>query len=218
VTGIPRYRSHSGPAVLSAGFRPFFLLAGVWATLAVPLWLAAFAGETQVPTAFPPTIWHVHEMIFGYAAAVVAGFLLTAIPNWTGRMPLQGSPLAALALIWVAGRVAVLISAALGAASAAALDLAFPLIFLAVVAREILAGRNWRNLPMLGALVLLLLGNFFVHLDAVGMASMAEFGNKLGLATLLMSSALSVAGSSRASPAIGWPKNAPKFARLHRSA
>jgi uncharacterized protein involved in response to NO len=186
VTGIPRYRSHSGPAVLSAGFRPFFLLAGVWATLAVPLWLAAFAGETQVPTAFPPTIWHVHEMIFGYAAAVVAGFLLTAIPNWTGRMPLQGSPLAALALIWVAGRVAVLISAALGAASAAALDLAFPLIFLAVVAREILAGRNWRNLPMLGALVLLLLGNFFVHLDAVGMASMAEFGNKLGFATLLM--------------------------------
>jgi uncharacterized protein involved in response to NO len=186
VAAIPRYRPHSGPAVLSAGFRPFFLLAGVWAALAVPLWIAAFAGETEVPTTFPPTIWHVHEMIFGYAAAVVAGFLLTAIPNWTGRMPLQGSPLAALALIWVAGRVAVLISATLGAASAAALDLAFPLIFLAVVAREILAGRNWRNLPMLGALVLLLLGNFFVHLDAVGVASMAEFGNKLGLATLLM--------------------------------
>jgi uncharacterized protein involved in response to NO len=101
-------------------------------------------------------------------------------------MPLQGSPLAALALIWVAGRMAVLISVALGAASAAVLDLAFPLIFLAVVAREILAGRNWRNLPMLGALGLLFLGNLLAHLDAVGIVSTAEFGNKLGVATLLM--------------------------------
>jgi uncharacterized protein involved in response to NO len=186
VTANPRYRPHSGPAVLSAGFRPFFLLAGLWAAIAVPSWLALFAGETQVPTALSPTIWHVHEMVFGYGAAVVAGFLLTAIPNWTGRMPLQGSPLAVLALIWVAGRMAVLISAALGAASAAALDLAFPLIFLAVIAREILTGRNWRNLPMLGALGLLLLGNLLVHLDAVGIGSTAEFGNKLGVATLLM--------------------------------
>jgi uncharacterized protein involved in response to NO len=110
VTAIPCYRPHSGPAVLSAGFRPFFLLAELWAAIAVPLWLALFAGETQIPTAFSPTIWHAHEMVFGYGAAVVAGFLLTAIPNWTGRMPLQGSPLAALALIWVAGRMAVLIS------------------------------------------------------------------------------------------------------------
>ncbi len=186
MTAIPRYRPHSGPAVLSAGFRPFFLLAGLWAALAVPLWLALFAGQTQVPTAFSPTIWHVHEMVFGYGAAVVAGFLLTAIPNWTGRMPVQGRALAALALIWVTGRMAVLLSAVLGAESAAALDLAFPLIFFAVVAREILAGRNWRNLPMLGALLLLFLGNVFVHLDAVGIASMAEFGNKLGVATLLM--------------------------------
>jgi uncharacterized protein involved in response to NO len=186
VTAIPRYRRQSGPTVLSAGFRPFFLLAGLWAALAVPLWLAFFAGQSQVPTAFSPTIWHVHEMVFGYGAAVVAGFLLTAIPNWTGRMPLQGGPLAALALIWVAGRMAMLVSAPLGAESAAALDLAFPLIFFAVIAREILAGRNWRNLPILGALALLLLSNLFVHLDAIGIASMTELGNRLGVATLLM--------------------------------
>src|SRR5690349_16246680 len=90
---IPRYRSHAGPALLSAGFRPFFLGAAIWAALAVPLWLAVFAGKVEVPSALAPTTWHVHEMVFGYAAATVAGFLLTAIPNWTGRLPLQGGPL-----------------------------------------------------------------------------------------------------------------------------
>jgi uncharacterized protein involved in response to NO len=186
VTAIPRYRSHAGPAVLSAGFRPFFLLAALWAAIVIPLWLALLAGDVAVPTALAPIIWHVHEMVFGYGAAVVAGFLLTAIPNWTGRMPLQGGPLAGLVLLWLAGRVGVLCSARLGVDASAALDLAFPAIFLAVVAREILAGRNWRNLPMLGALALLLTGNLLVHLDAVGAFRTAELGNRLGVATLLM--------------------------------
>lgn len=186
MTAIPRYRPHQGPALLSAGFRPFFLLSALWAALAVPLWLLAFAGEGRTASLLPPIIWHVHEMVYGYAAATVAGFLLTAIPNWTGRMPLQGGPLAILVLLWLAGRVAVFCSAALGAAPAAALDLAFPLVFLGVVAREILAGRNWRNLPMLAALALLLLGNLLVHLEALGAAETAELGNRLGVATLLM--------------------------------
>jgi uncharacterized protein involved in response to NO len=142
VTAIPRYRPHRGPAILSAGFRPFFLLSGGWAAIAIPLWLAVFAGDAAIPTALPPAVWHVHEMVFGYGAAVVAGFLLTAIPNWTGRMPLQGGPLVFLVLLWAVGRVAVLLSARIGAGSAAVLDLAFPLVFLAVVPREIAAGRN----------------------------------------------------------------------------
>jgi uncharacterized protein involved in response to NO len=183
---IPRYRAQRGPYILSAGFRPFFLLAALWAALAVPLWLAVFTGEGELPTRLLPTVWHVHEMVFGFAAATVAGFLLTAIPNWTGRMPLQGGPLAALVLLWVAGRIAVLASAAIGATAAACLDLAFPLAFLAVVAREILAGRNWRNLPMLGALTLLLAGNLLVHLEALGLAETASLGNRIGVATLLM--------------------------------
>jgi uncharacterized protein involved in response to NO len=173
-------------SLATAGFRPFFLLSALWASLAVPIWLALFTGQSQVATAFSPVVWHVHEMIFGYGAATVAGFLLTAIPNWTGRMPLQGGPLAILVLLWIAGRMAVLFSARIGAESVAILDIAFPLVFLAVVAREILAGRNWRNLPMLGALTLLLLGNFLVHLEALGVAETAEFGNRLGIATLLM--------------------------------
>ena len=126
VSAIPRYRLHRGPAILSAGFRPFFLLAGIWAAVAIPLWLTAFAGRAEIPTAMPPAVWHVHEMVFGYGAPVVAGFMLTAIPNWTGRMPLQGGPLALLVLRWAAGRAAVLLSARLGAESAAVFDLGFP--------------------------------------------------------------------------------------------
>lgn len=183
---IPRYRRQNHFPLLSAGFRPFFLFGALWAAIAIPIWLTAFAGEYQLPSRLAPVIWHVHEMIFGYGAAVVAGFLLTAIPNWTGRMPLQGGPLAVLVALWAAGRLAVLFSAKLGSSVTAVLDLAFPALFAAVVGREIVAGRNWRNLPMLGALALLFAGNALVHLDALGAASTAELGNRIGIATLLM--------------------------------
>src|SRR5579863_1480323 len=152
MTGIPRYRRQDVPALLSAGFRPFFLGAAVWGAIAIPLWLAVFAGARGLPSALPPLAWHAHEMVFGYGAAVVAGFMLTAIPNWTGRMPLQGVPLALLLALWLAGRFAVMFSAALGPQSVAALDLAYPAVFATVIAREIIAGGNWRNLPMLAAL------------------------------------------------------------------
>ena len=186
MTGIPRYRGHDGPALLSAGFRPFFLGAAVWGAIAIPLWLAVFAGAQDLPSALPPLAWHAHEMVFGYGAAVVAGFMLTAIPNWTGRMPLQGMPLLGLVLLWLAGRAAVLLSQRIGAPAAAVVDLAFPLAFLGVVAREIVAGRNWRNLPMIAALLSLFAGNLLVHLAALGIADTAEAGNRLGIATLLM--------------------------------
>jgi uncharacterized protein involved in response to NO len=186
MTAIPRYRAHAAPVILSAGFRPFFLGASVWAAVGIPLWLGAYAEGLVLPTQLAPLIWHAHEMVFGFAAATVAGFLLTAIPNWTGRMPLQGGPLATLVLLWAAGRLAVLLSVEIGAPAAAVADLSFPAVFLMVVAREILAGKNWRNLPMLGALSLLLIGNLLVHLMALGLADTAQLGNRLGLVTLLM--------------------------------
>lgn len=184
--GIPRYRASAGPALLSAGFHPFFLSSAVWACIAIPLWLGLYGGSIALPTALPLAVWHAHEMIFGFSAATVAGFLLTAIPNWTGRMPLQGWPLAVLVLLWVAGRIGVLLSAEFGPVAAAVLDLAFPTVFLAVVARAILAGRNWRNLPMVGALGGLLLANALVHAAALGFADTAEIGNRFGIAILLL--------------------------------
>jgi uncharacterized protein involved in response to NO len=186
MTSIPRYRAHTGPVILLAGFRPFFLGSSIWAAIAIPLWLGVYAEGLIVPTRLAPPIWHAHEMIFGYAAATVAGFLLTAIPNWTGRMPLQGGPLAMLVLLWAIGRLGVLFSAQLGAPIAAIADLSFPMVFLVVVAREVFAGKNWRNLPVLGALSLLLIGNLLVHLEALGLGNTAQLGNRLGLATLFM--------------------------------
>jgi uncharacterized protein involved in response to NO len=151
---------HDRHSAISFIFRPGDLV-GWFSTLfsrgfdlggrAIPLWLGAYAEGLVLPTKLAPLIWHAHEMVFGYAAATVAGFLLTAIPNWTGRMPLQGGPLAAVVLLWVIGRLGVLLSGEIGAPAAAVADLCFPAVFLAVVAREILAGKNWRNLPMLGA-------------------------------------------------------------------
>ncbi len=190
MAAIPRYRPHAGPILLSAGFRPFFLGSAVWAAIGIPLWLAVYSDDTALPSLLPPLIWHVHEMVFGFAAATVAGFLLTAIPNWTGRMPLQGRPLAVLVALWVAGRAGILLSGLIGGYAAAVADLTFPVAFLGAVAREIVAGKNWRNLPMLAALSLLLVGNLLVHLDALGVADTAELGNRIGVATLLMLIAL----------------------------
>lgn len=184
--GIPRYRRWSGPALLSAGFRPFFLIAGIWAAGAVPLWLLILTGQAMIPTAFGPVMWHGHEMLFGFVQAAIAGFLLTAVPNWTGRMPIQGWPLGALAALLVAGRVAVAFSAAIGPGVAMVIDLAFPLALGAALGREIVAGRNWRNLPMLGVLSVLFLANLLTHLDALGVAATGALGLRLGIAIVLM--------------------------------
>ena len=113
--GIPRLRDYGGPVLLSYGFRPFFLFGAIYAGLAglaVLAWLPMFAGELELSTAFSPIDWHVHEMLYGYLPAVVTGFLLTAIPNWTGRLPIQGTPL--LVLVWLAGRAFVIFSAQTG--------------------------------------------------------------------------------------------------------
>ena len=148
-----RRRLWRDAALWSRGFRPFFLFAGFWALAAMVIWPPFFTGEIEIPTAFSPVDWHVHEMIFGYGAAVVAGFLLTAIPNWTGRLPVAGPPLMLLCGLWALGRVAVLTSATLGAVPATALDASFLLAFAGVTAREVIAGRNLRNVKVV-ALVL----------------------------------------------------------------
>ena len=79
-----------GPAILQHSFRPFFMAAGVWAMLAVPFWLLSYQGVLVLPAGFDGLLWHQHEMLFGFAGAAIAGFILTAIPNWTGRLPVSG--------------------------------------------------------------------------------------------------------------------------------
>lgn len=154
-------RAYQGPALFSFGFRPFFLFGAAWAAIAVPVWIWSFFGGTA-PVAHRD--WHVHEMLFGYLAAIVAGFLTTAVPNWTGRMPVIGAPLAALAALWLAGRVAMLGAWWLGPL-AAVIDSAFLLVFAAIVWREVVAGRNWRNLPVCALVSVLALGNVAFHVD-----------------------------------------------------
>jgi len=170
--------------LFSAGFRPFFLLASAWAALAVPVWLAAYVHGYTPRGPLPALFWHGHEMVFGFGFAAVAGFLLTAIPNWTGRLPVRGTALAALASLWLAGRIAMLVP------EVALLDLAFGAALIIVVARELIAGGNWRNLPMLLALALLFSGNVMVHLHALDIAYLAPDGIRLGIATLCMLIAL----------------------------
>ena len=100
---VPRLRIYAGPALLSAGFRPFFFFGALYAGVAVLIWAAMLRGELSPASAFWARDWHVHEMLYGYIAAVITGFLLTAIPNWTGRLPLQGAPLLVLVVAWTGG-------------------------------------------------------------------------------------------------------------------
>jgi uncharacterized protein involved in response to NO len=181
---LKRRREYEGPALFSYGFRPFFLGGALWSAVAVLLWLPQYMGELALPTAFAPLDWHVHEMLYGYVAAVVAGFLLTAIPNWTGRLPVTGAPLATLALLWLAGRFAILFSAGLPALAVAAVDTAFLAALAGVAAREIVAGRNWRNLRVLGIVGILILGNVVFHFE-VWVAGKADYGVRLGLAAIV---------------------------------
>lgn len=182
---IPRLRTYEGPALLSYGFRPFFLLAALQAGLTILVWLPFVTGHLAIPTAFSPVDWHIHEMLFGYQAAAVGGFLLTAIPNWTGRLPVQGMPLLVLVLAWLAGRVAVSASALIGWRLALAIDSLFLILLAAAAAREIAAGRNWRNLKVVVLVALLLTANLAFHLEA-GLTGSTDFARRFAIAVVLL--------------------------------
>jgi len=143
---IPRGIARSGPPILSYGFRPFFLLASFFAAFDMLLWIGALSGAWSVGGTAGPIAWHAHEMLFGYGAAALCGFVLTAVPNWTGRLPVSGIPLLALVVIWLLGRLAMLGPSTLGETASAAIDAIFLPALAFVVAREVVVGRNWPNL------------------------------------------------------------------------
>jgi len=189
--GIPRYKTWDGMALFRQGFRPFFLAAGVSAAVLLTVWILILARQFELPGAvFAPAHWHAHEMIFGTLTAAVAGFLLTAIPNWTGRMPLQGWPLIGLFGLWFAGRVAMVTGELIGAELAAAIDVSFLFVLLTVVLREIISGRNWRNLPVVGAIGLLAAANAAAHLETLGYIDTYDLGMRWGIAVIVLLIAL----------------------------
>jgi len=155
---------------LRLGFRPFYVGGALTAALLVPLWLAIFLGGLPWRTAVPGLLWHAHEMLFGFAAAIVIGFLMTAGKTWTGLATPRGPLLGALALLWLAARLA-------GLADApwlyAALDVLLLPLIAVIFARLLLRSKNYRNLPL--ALILLLLGsaNVVFHLSANGWLDIA---------------------------------------------
>ncbi len=182
---IPRTRPGNYPAILSYGFRPFFFLGSFYAGLTILLWLPLFYGVLQINSLFAPVDWHVHEMLFGYLAAVMTGFLLTAIPNWTGRLPVQGAPLLVLVLLWLAGRIAVFCSGSIGWVAAGVIDCAFLLAVAAAAATEIVAGRNWRNLKVLIPVTVLLAANIVFHGEA-HFYGISDLSRRLGIGAAIL--------------------------------
>ena len=182
-----RGRDSSMPPILHYGFRPFFFLAALYAGLAIPAWLWIYFSGQDLPGPFPSLSWHAHEMLFGFLGAVLAGFILTAIPNWTGRLPLSGWPLAGLVALWLAGRLA----CALVASPVAALviDLSFPTTLAFAVWREVAAGRNWKNAPVAAMITLFGLASGLDHGANASILS-PGLGVRLGLGVIGMLLAL----------------------------
>lgn len=173
-------------ALWSLGCRPFFLAAALWAACAIPLWMVAFTTGVALPSRFAPMGWHIQAMLFGFVPAAVAGFLLTAVANWTQRSPICGRRLQALFALWLAGRMACLFSAQLPLPLVAAVDVAFPLALCAVVSREIIAGRNWRNLAMALPIFVLGLADLLSHGELAGLVVPPGLSFRLGIMAIIV--------------------------------
>ena len=152
-------------ALLQTGFRPFFLLAGLYGVCTLAIWLKILSGGGAAPGGWATVHWHAHELIFGFAAAAIAGFLLTAVPSWTDTPRLCGPPLAGLTLVWLAGRAAVWTASLLPAGLVAGLDLLFLPLLAGAVGWPIFHTRRRRNYPVVGVLLALSVANLAVHLQ-----------------------------------------------------
>ncbi|MFA6018728.1 MAG: NnrS family protein [Rhodospirillales bacterium] len=167
VAPLPPY-----PVVLAKGFRIFFLAAGLAGLVLMPLWLAMFEGRLSAPLRYSGPAWHGHEMVYGYAFAVIAGFLLTAVYNWVGRSHLAGWKLASLAALWLLGRLAMLAADLLPGWLAAAADIAFLPALALVLAPPLIAAKKPENLGFLPLLLLAASYNAAFHLDILGLADL----------------------------------------------
>lgn len=179
------------------GFRPFFLMAALFSPLAILIWIGVYSGALAPVSAMPPNLWHAHEMLFGYAIAVMTGFFLTAIPNWTGAPPLRGRPLALLASLWLAGRVAVWLSGFLPAVVVATVDISYVVVLALLIAPMLGQGAR-KNLVFLFVLAGFAAANILFHLDALAVSQHAPLG--LNFAVDLFAVLISIIGG-RVTPA-----------------
>lgn len=178
-------KTYHGPTLLSYGFRPFFLLALVFGATVIPLWVSIYSGIIELNGSFSSIDWHIHEMLFGYAAAVICGFLFTAIPNWTGRMPVRGWPLGLLVGLWIAGRFAMAGTGGLRPAwTIMAIDNAFLVAVCIMIVVEIIAGRNWRNLKVVIPVLMFLAANITFHIEVITQGT-ADYGRRLSIAVVI---------------------------------
>ena len=152
------------PPLLRLGFRPFFLSGALFSVFAVTLWLLIYKGAISLSPLGGGYWWHIHEMIFGFGGAIIAGFLLTAVQNWTGVRGAQGNTLLALFLLWLAGRTVLLVPDLLGTTLTSIIDLAFLPTVAFVLAKPIIAIKQYRNLFFVPLLALFTVANLEMHL------------------------------------------------------
>ncbi|MDA0654794.1 MAG: NnrS family protein [Proteobacteria bacterium] len=181
------------PTFLTFGFRPFFLFAGIYAVLVMIAWILAVSPNqaiAQIPLAltdWPPQSWHAHEMLFGYALAVISGFFLTAVPNWTGSRPVQGNLLLSLAVVWVAARIANWTSAYVPALWVALLDAGYIIFLILVAIKGLSEGGSKRNFIFIPILLFFLTANLLVHGDRLGYTDETlRLGHILALDTVVL--------------------------------
>jgi uncharacterized protein involved in response to NO len=179
---------YQGPAVFSYGFRPFFLGASLFAGVAVPAWILTLVGVGDSEFLYPARDWHVHEMVFGFLPAVITGFLLTAIPNWTDRAPIRGHELMLLFTLWLAGRLLIAIPRLTPLVSAV-VDAAFLVVVAGLVWREIAAARSWSHAPMGGLISLYAGANILFHVLALSGAA-TDLSERMALALVMVLLAL----------------------------
>jgi len=179
------------PLLFSAGFRPFFLFAGLYGTFPLVLWIAVYAGLTSLPGPMNPIYWHGHEMVFGFGTAGLAGFLLTAVPSWTSSPPMKGWPLIGLSLLWLLGRAAMWGGWGLGASTVAIADVALLSALSVVLGSRVIACGQARNYPLVGLVGLLLAANVLMHMENTGLLEdSAGIGLRLGVFVFCMLIAL----------------------------
>ncbi|MDH6268182.1 uncharacterized protein involved in response to NO [Rhizobium sp. SG_E_25_P2] len=182
----PRGLSRFGPILFSYGFRPFFLGGASWACVSMILWIASLSTDIGIGGGYGARAWHAHEMLFGFGSAIVAGFLLTATPNWTGRLPISGPPLMLLFLLWAAGRLALLFPDTLGVVPSVMIEAAFLPVMTIVCVREIIAGRKWADLKVMAGLGALALANLCFHYEVIAEGGPVHAGRLAVSAYLMM--------------------------------